>query len=152
MSEIRKVDQNAGKTAQLTTIVLLLLAFVIGNAAWWLVAFVAVAQLMGALALPYAPYALLYRAMLSARLLQPNPQPDNPEPHRFSLGLGALFNGVGALLIVGGVTGVGWVLVWVVIALANLNFWLNFCVGCWMYYQLNRLGVPGFSVAPIQKT
>jgi hypothetical protein len=41
----------------------------------------------------------------------------------------------------------GWSLVWVVIALANLNFWVNFCLGCWVYYQLNRLGVPGFGVS-----
>ncbi|MBK9747971.1 MAG: DUF4395 family protein [Chloroflexi bacterium] len=40
-------------------------------------------------------------------------------------------------------------LVWIVIVLANLNFWLNFCVGCLMYYQLNRFGVPGFKYAPI---
>ncbi|MCC6805526.1 MAG: DUF4395 family protein, partial [Anaerolineae bacterium] len=42
-----------------------------------------------------------------------------------------------------------WVLVWIVIALANLNFWVNFCAGCWVYYQLNRLGIPGFVHAPI---
>jgi hypothetical protein len=39
-----------------------------------------------------------------------------------------------------------------VVVLANLNFWLNFCAGCWMYYQFNRLGVPGFTQSPLQST
>ena len=54
-------------------------------------------------------------------------------------------------LLLAGVSAIAWVLVAIVIALANLNFWLNFCMGCWMYYQFNRLGVPGFTVSPIQK-
>jgi hypothetical protein len=41
------------------------------------------------------------------------------------------------------------VLVGIVLVLANLNFWLNFCAGCWMYYQLNRLGIKGFTRSPI---
>jgi hypothetical protein len=39
--------------------------------------------------------------------------------------------------------------VWILIALANLNFWVNLCVGCMMYYQLNKLGVPGFTRRPV---
>ena len=45
--------------------------------------------------------------------------------------------------LIGAIPGVS-VLVGIVVVLANLNFWLNFCLGCWMYYRLNRLGVPGF--------
>jgi hypothetical protein len=74
---------------------------------------------------------------------------DNPEPHRFAMLVGAIFNGLGTLLILTGAAAAGWVLVWIVIALANLNFWLNFCAGCWMYYQANRLGIPGFTHAPL---
>jgi len=53
------------------------------------------------------------------------------------------------ILLLIGATAPAWALVWIVIALANLNFWINFCAGCWMYYQLNRLGVPGFVHAPV---
>ena len=39
-------------------------------------------------------------------------------------------------------------LVWLVIALAALNLFGGFCVGCAMYYWFNRLQVPGFIRAP----
>ena len=64
--------------------------------------------------------------------------------------VGAAFNGAATLALLVGVSGIAWALVWIVIALANLNFWIDFCLGCWVYYQLNRLGVPGFSYAPVQ--
>ena len=78
-------------------------------------------------------------------------EPDNLEPHRFAFGIGAVFNFTATLALLTGAAGFGWVLVWVVIALANLNFWANICVGCLMYYQLNRLGVPGFTRAPVSR-
>lgn len=144
----RRVDQNGLKTGQALTIVLLIVAFVLNT--WLLVALVGIAQLLGALAVPYAPYKLVYdRIIKPSGFIQPNIQPDNPEPHRFAMLLGAVFNFLGTVLILAGAPAGGWVLVWIVIALANLNFWLNFCVGCWVYYQLNRLGVPGFVRSPI---
>ncbi len=151
MNAPRKVDQAGQRTGQAITIVLLLVAFVIGPAAWGIVAFVALAQLLGALNVPFAPYKLLYRSLRRAGVLTPNPQPDNPEPHRFALAVGTVFNAAGALLLATGSVAAGWVLVWIVIALANLNYWLRFCLGCWMYYQFNRWGVPGFSSRALEQ-
>jgi hypothetical protein len=91
-----------------------------------------------------------------AGIVKPNVITDNPEPHRFAMLVGSIFNGVATVLLLvapaasTGTWVLAWVLVGIVIALANLNFWLNFCVGCWMYYQLNRLGIPGFKYAPIK--
>jgi len=45
----------------------------------------------------------------------------------------------------------GWVLTWIVVALAALNLFAGICVGCMMYYWFNRLGVRGFTVAPIER-
>jgi hypothetical protein len=45
----------------------------------------------------------------------------------------------------------GWALSWIVVALAALNLFAGICVGCLMYYWLNRLGVPGFKYARIQQ-
>ncbi|MGQ9907201.1 MAG: DUF4395 domain-containing protein [Candidatus Flexifilum sp.] len=146
----RQIDQTGLKTGQALTIALLLIAFVFNSPL--LVAGVALCQLLGALEAPFAPYRLVYQGVVRRlNLARPNVQPDNPEPHRFAMLVGAIFNGVGALLIGAGAALPGWALVWVVIALANLNFWLNFCLGCWMYYQFQRLGVPGFTAAPLQK-
>lgn len=139
----QKVDQNGLKTGQALTIILLIVAFVIQS--WVLVAFVGVAQLLGALDVPFAPYRLFYQHILKpSGLVKPNIQRDNPEPHRFAMLVGAIFNGAATLALLSGADAIAWVLVGIVVALANLNFWLNFCMGCWMYYQLNRLGVPGF--------
>jgi len=145
---LRKVDQNGLKTGQAVTILLLIAAFVLSS--WVLVAFVAVAQLLGALDVPFAPYRLFYQNVVKpAGWTKPNVIADNPEPHRFAMLVGALFNGVATLALLAGAPVVGWVLVGIVVVLANLNFWLNFCAGCWMYYQFNRLGIKGFTRSPI---
>jgi len=146
--QLRKVDQTGLKVGQALTILLLIAAFIVDS--WVLVAFVGLAQLAGALDLPFAPYRLAYQVVLKpSGLVKPNVITDNPEPHRFAMLVGALFNGVATLLLLIGTGAADWVPVWIVIALANLNFWLNFCAGCWMYYQFNRLGVPGFVVEPL---
>ncbi len=145
---LRKVDHSGLKTGQAATIILLILAFVLNSTV--LVAFVALAQLLGALNSPFAPYRLLYQNVLKpSGLVKPNVIDDNPEPHRFAFLVGAIFNGVATLALLANAPTLAWVLVAIVIVLANLNFWLNICVGCLMYYQLNRLGVPGFTQAPI---
>lgn len=144
----RRIDQTGLKVGQAATILLLVAGFVLNF--WPLVALVAVAQLLAALDSPYALFRLLYLHVLKPRgLLQPDPQPDNPEPHRFAQGIGAGVDFAATLALLGGASGLGWALVWLVIALANLNFWANICIGCMLYYQLNRFGVPGFTRAPL---
>lgn len=146
--KIRKVDQTGLKTGQALTIILLIIAFIANL--WPLVAFVALAQLLGGLDSPFAPWRLFYQNIVKpSGLVKPNIHTDNPEPHLFAMLVGAVFNTVGTLALLAGAPTLGWVLVWIVIALANLNFWVNFCAGCWMYYQFNRLGVPGFTRSPI---
>jgi hypothetical protein len=146
--KVRRLDQNGLKTGQALTIVLLIAGFVFNS--WTLVLLVGLSQLLSALDVPFAPYRLIYQLIVKpSGLVKPNIQPDNPEPHRFALLLGALFNGAGTIALLSGAVVIGWTLVAIVVVLANLNFWLNFCLGCWMYYQLNRLGVPGFTQAPI---
>ncbi len=143
-----RVDQTGLKVGQASTIVLLLAGFILNL--WPLVLLVGVAQLLGALDSPYAPFRLFYQRVLLPRgVVKPNPTPDYPEPHRFALLVGAGFNLVATLALLSGAAGLGWALVWVVIALANLNFWLNFCLGCFVYYQLSQRGVPGFSRTPL---
>lgn len=143
------IDQTGLKTGQALTILLLLAAFVLDM--WVLVAFVALAQFLGAINAPPAPYRLFYLYVLKPTgIVKPNPQRDNDQPHRFAMLIGALFNGAATLLLLAGTPLIAWVLVGIVVALANLNFWLNFCLGCWMYYQCHRLGLPGFTQERVQ--
>jgi hypothetical protein len=146
---LRKVDHTGLKTGQAATIILLILGFILNSPL--LVAFVALAQLLGALDVPFAPYRLLYQKLIRPTgVAKPNIIQDNPEPHRFAMLVGALFNGAATLALLAGAPTLAWVLVAIVVVLANLNYWLNFCAGCWMYYQFHRFGVPGFTQGPIQ--
>lgn len=145
---LRNVDQSGIKTGMATIIILLILGFVLDS--WVLVAFAALSQLLGALAVPFAPYRLFYlNVVRPSGLVKPQVIQDNPEPHRFAMLVGGLFDGAAVLALLAAVPVLAWILVGIVVVLANLNFWLDFCMGCWMYYQLNRLGVPGFTHAPI---
>jgi uncharacterized membrane protein HdeD (DUF308 family) len=146
---LRKVDQTGLKVGQAATFILLILGFVLN--AWPIVAFVALSQFLGALDAPFAPYRVFYKSVLQpSGILKPNIIADNPEPHRFAFLVGSIFNSVATIALLLGAPLLGWILVGIVVALANLNFWANICVGCLMYYQLNRLGVPGFTRAPVR--
>jgi uncharacterized membrane protein len=68
---------------------------------------------------------------------------DNPEAHLFAQGLGASFMVLSSVaLLAVGVPTIGWILAWIVVVLAAVNLLVGFCVGCFVYYQLERrLGV-----------
>jgi hypothetical protein len=147
---LRKVDHSGLKTGQALTIGLLLIGFIFES--WLFVAFVALAQFLGGFGLLFAPYRLIYQYVVKPTgFIKPHVIDDNPEPHRFSMFVGTVFNGAATIAIYSGFSTIGWTLVWTVIALASLNFFLNFCLGCWFYYQFNRYGLPGFNQAPIQE-
>ena len=142
----RKVDHAALRTNQAFIIALNLMAFVFNLPV--LAGIVGVLMLAGTLA-GKPGFGFLYKLVLKPLgWVKPDVLEDNPEPHRFAQGFGAvvLLGGVGSLFL-GGVV-LGWVLVWVVIALAALNLFGGFCVGCAMYYWLNKLNLPGFTKTP----
>ncbi len=146
----RLVDHAAIRVNQAFIIGLLLLAFVLNWPA--LAAFVAAVMLLGTLAPDLALFQRIYRDLLKPRgLIRPHVIADNPEPHRFAQGFGGVVVALGALALFGGWTVPGWALIWLVIALAGLNLGVGFCAGCFVYYQLNRLGVPGFRARPIRQ-
>ncbi len=146
----RQVDHSALRTNQAFIILLLLTAFILN---WWpLAAFVSAVMLIGTLWPEAGLFKRIYQHVLRPLgLVKPDVRVDNPEPHRFAQGLGGTFTLAGVLALVMGWGLLGWALVWLVIALAALNLFAGFCAGCFVYYQLNRLGVPGFSRAPIRR-
>lgn len=146
----RIVDHSALKTNQAFIIALLVTAFVTNTP--WLVAFVALVMLVGTV-LPRAQlFKAVYLYVLKPRnLVKPDPRKDNPEPHQFAQLVGGIVLGIATLAFLIGVPVAGWALAWFVTALAALNLFAGICVGCLMYYQFNRLGVPGFRVARVQE-
>lgn len=143
---LKQIDHSAMTVNQVIIIALNILAFVLNQP--WLAALVAAVMLLGALA--GAPgFGFVYQSALKpAGIVRPHVLEDHPEPHRFAQGLGGVFMLAGAAALFGGAAALGWGLVWMVAALAALNAFGGFCVGCFIYYWLTRLGVPGFTKNP----
>jgi hypothetical protein len=144
--ELERIDHSAIKVSQVTIVVLNILAFVLNLP--WLAAAVALVMLLGTL-LKTSGFGFIYRYGLK-RLgwVKPHVLLDHPQPHRFAQGFGGVVMAAGSLALFPGLTLLGWGLVWLVAALAALNAFGGFCVGCAVYYWLGRLHVPGFSKQP----
>ncbi len=149
MSAERHVDHSAIRTNQAFTIMLLALAFVLDLPA--LAAFTGIVMLISALVPALGLFTRIYRHILRpTHFVDPDVQVDNPEPHRFSQLLGGTLVTLSAIALLAGAGVVGWLLPGIVIVLASLNLFAGVCVGCMLYYWLNRLGVPGFNHAKIE--
>ena len=146
---LQKIDHSALRVSQVVIILLNVLAFVLGS--YWLTGLVAFAMLLG-VAFGIPAFGWVYRyALKPAGLAKPDVLLDHPEPHRFAQAIGGvvMMTGTLALALGGAAAGVlGWALVWLVAALAALNAFAGFCVGCMFYYWLARLGLPGFTHTP----
>lgn len=147
----RKVDHMALKVNQAFIIALLIAAYITNTP--WLVVFVAAVMLIGTVWPQAALFKAVYTYVLKpAGVLKPRVIPDNPEPHLFAQGLGGVFLVLSSLALIAlNQPVIGWALAWLVIGLAALNLFVGFCAGCFIYYQLNRLHVPGFTVSPIER-
>lgn len=146
----RRVDHSSLKVNQAFIIALLVLAFILGST--WLVVFVAAVMLVGTAVPSLSLFKRVYQHILRpSGVVKPSVIVDNPEPHRFAQGFGGvvLLGAIAALFA--GATTLGWALVGLVVVLAALNLFLGFCAGCFVYYQLNKLGVPGFARGPIEQ-
>ena len=143
---LQKVDHAALKANQLFIISLNILAFIFNQP--WLAAIVALIMGLGS-AFKVPGFLPIYINILKPLgWMKPDVLDDNPEPHRFAQFLGFLFMTAGSISLFLDATVLGWILVWIVVALAALNAFGGFCVGCAVYYWLSRLHLPGFSKQP----
>ena len=138
---VNKVDTTAIKFNQASIITLTILAFLLDVP--WLVLFVAAVLGVGTIWPGAALFQGVYRRVFkSSGLLKPHVIDDDPAPHRFAQGLGAVFLGLSSLaLLVLGLPPLGWGLVGLVAVQAAMNLFFNFCAGCFLYLQLSRLGL-----------
>ena len=141
------VDHAALRTNQAFIIGLLAVGFVIDSKG--VVAFVAAVMAVGTIWPSAGLFKVFYTKLLKGGLVQPDPVHDNPEPHRFSQGFGAVVLVVALVLFIAGFALAAWVVVGVVVALASLNLFVGFCAGCFLYYWLAKAKVSGFVVEPV---
>jgi molybdopterin converting factor small subunit len=141
-----EVDYSALRANQAAVIGLVIGAFVAD--APIVVGLTGLAMLIGSAA-GRPGFAALYRAGRALGRLRPDRVRDNPQPHLFAQSLGGAFLALSLLCLAVGLSTAGWVLAWIVAALAALNLFGGFCVGCALYYWLSRAGVPGFTARPL---
>jgi hypothetical protein len=136
-----RVDTHLGKFSQACTVVLAALAFLFSQPI--VVLITAIILAIAALAPSISPYRLLYRGIvLPLHLWQPRIVEDDPAPHRFAQGVGAVFLiAASIILFLTKATAVGWTLDLIVFVLAAINLIIGFCAGCFVYYHLGRLGL-----------
>src|SRR5262249_32815180 len=129
------------KFSQAWVVVVSALAFILNLPILTLIGAVALA--LSALYPAVGPFRLLYRFVaLPLHLLRPRVVEDDPAPHRFAQGVGATFLlAASAALFLTSATTLGWALDLIVFVLSGLNFSLGFCAGCFVYFQLGRLGL-----------
>ena len=143
---LQKVDHSALKTNQIIIISLNILAFILERPE--LAVFVALVMGIGS-ALKVPVFGFVYKNLLKPRgWMKPDVLDDNPEPHRFAQFLGFVFMTAGSIALILGAGALGWGLVWLVVALAALNAFGGFCVGCAVYYWLARFNPRGFNKQP----
>lgn len=146
----RQVDHSALRTNQAFIIGLLAVGFIVDSP--WLVGLVALVMAVGTAWPRWGLFQLIYRTVLRDRIVKPEVLVDNPEPHRFSQGFGALVLMVALGLFATDLAAAAWVVTGVVILLAAINLFAGFCAGCFLYYWLARLEVRGFTATPVEGT
>jgi len=138
------VDHSALKVNQTGIIATVLVAFV-GGALFRpllvLIPLLAIVLLLGTFAPQLALFKQFYFKVLKPRgIVKPRPVQDRPEPHNFAQGLGGVFLAVASIFLIP-LTFLGLALALLVAVLAFVNVAFGYCLGCQIFYQLERRGL-----------
>jgi Domain of unknown function (DUF4395) len=138
------VDHSALKVNQTGIVATVLIAFagsIFSTFFLALIPLLAIVLLLGTFVPNLALFKQIYFKVLKPRgIVKPRPVQDRPEPHNFAQGLGGVFLGIASILLVSvPVAGLAVALLVAVLAFVNLAF--GYCLGCQIFYQLERRGV-----------
>jgi len=136
------VDHAEMKMGQLLTIVLSIAALLLQDILPMLLLGV-VFFLSGTLRV-MSPFTWLYHGVVRPlRLMRSDYRLDNIQPHKFGQLIGALTVVLAVGLVETGYATAGWGVVVVLVLLTAMSY-AGWCIGCFLYYQINRLGLGGF--------
>jgi uncharacterized membrane protein HdeD (DUF308 family) len=138
------VDHSALKVNQAGIILTVLVTFV---GSFFSLAFLTLIPLLGIVLLlgTFVPQLALFKqiyfkVLKPAGIVKPRPVEDRPEPHNFAQGLGGVFLGIAsALLFVTPIASI--TLALLVAALAFVNLAFGYCLGCQIFFQLEKRGL-----------
>ncbi|GMU40295.1 MAG: hypothetical protein AMXMBFR23_11610 [Chloroflexota bacterium] len=144
-----RVDRNTLRTNQAFIVLLTVAAFVLGvETGRWLVLFTGLVMALGTAHPAFALFKQVHQRVLKpAGLLKADIHAEDPMPHQFAQALGSVFLLAAAGALFNGQETVGWVLNWIVTGLAFVNLTVQFCMGCFVYFQLDRFGLLPRSIA-----
>ena len=138
------VDHSALKVNQTGIVATVVVAFALSaffTPALVLIPLLAIVLLLGTFAPELALFKQLYFKVLKPRgFVKARPVQDRPEPHNFAQGLGGVFLAVASILLIPlPIAGLALSLLVAVLAFVNLAF--GYCLGCQIFFQLERRGV-----------
>ncbi|TMQ98319.1 DUF4395 domain-containing protein [Actinomadura soli] len=132
-----QVDPRGPRFGASVTTAVLVVVLVTGS--WALLAAQAVVFAVATfLGLRYAPYGLLFKALIRPRLAPPR-ELEDAAPPRFAQGVGLAFALVGTVGYAAGITWLGIGATALALAAAFLNAAFGFCLGCEMYLLIRRI-------------
>ncbi len=136
-----KIDKSALRFNQGAIVILVSIAFLFNLN--WLVALVSLVMLAGTLLPKAGLFKLTYLYVAKPlRIIKPQIVKESNTPHLFAQGLGGVVLALAFLLLnFIDQSFLGWLLSIVVVVLAFINLTANFCVGCYIYYQLTKIGI-----------
>ena len=133
------LDRSSLKFNQGAIVVLVSIAFIFNL--HWLVALVSLVMLVGTMLPNAGLFKLIYLHIFKPLgLIKPDVVKEDNTPHLFAQGMGGVVLAASFLFL--NFTQqqlAGWILSIIVIALAFINLSTNFCAGCFIYFQLNKL-------------
>jgi hypothetical protein len=136
-----KIDPRGARFGAAITTVIVAIVIVTGSG--WLLLAQTVVFAIGTLAgLRYAPYGLLYKAVLRPRLGPPAELEDEAPP-RFAQGVGLVMAAAGTVGYLAVSPVVGAVFAALCLVAAFLNAVFNLCLGCHMYLFIQRFRPAG---------
>ena len=132
-----QIDPRGSRFGALVTTGVLVVVLITSSA--WLLAAQAVVFAIGAVfGLRYAPYGLVFRALIRPRLGPPQELEDEAPP-RFAQGVGLLMAVIGVIGYATGLTPLGIVASALALIAAFLNGAFGLCLGCELYLLIRRI-------------
>lgn len=137
-----QVDHAEIKLGQIFTMLMSVAAFVLAEPVYLIV--LGGIFLVTGLYRPLSPFVFVYRHIAQPLgLMRSDYRLDNIQPHAFGQIIGAVTVAIAVALLQMGYATAGWTIVWILFGL-TLASYLGWCIGCFLYYQLYRLGLQGF--------